>query len=215
MMGTNSCGERKTRDEVMDKEVKEYRAFYQTMKKYRIAPFDTTLTQTEHHLTLHPDDAVAQAFYGRLQYDAGDLDKALAAYKKAIQYNARYTMGYIGAGSIHNIKNELDSAEHFLKLGLANGDTSAYGHLGLAFVNMKRNNAEAALAFVDSALTKNDSLPMVYSSLCLVAHHFNKEELANTLYLQAINCGMSDTVFYKEVLKGNFSIDSFYRKNCY
>lgn len=212
---TNSCGEKKTRDEVMDKEVKEYRAFYQTMKNYRVAPFDSTLLQTEHHLLLHPDDAVAHAFYGRLQYDAGNLDKALGGYKKAIQYNARYTMGYLGAGSIHNIKNELDSAEFFLQKALANGDTSAYGYLGLAFVNMKKNQAVEALAYADSALIRNDSQPMVYSGLCLVAHRFAKKELAATLYQKAVESGMTDTVFFNEVLKEKISIDSFYRKNGY
>ncbi|MCS6934067.1 MAG: tetratricopeptide repeat protein [Chitinophagales bacterium] len=210
-----ACGERKSREEVMDKEIKEYRAFYDLMRNYRQLPYDSLVNATVRHLALHPDDVSALTFYGRLLYDAHCYDSALAAYKRAIAYDRKYVHAYLGAGAIYNILNKLDSARHYYSAALALGDSTPHGHFGLALLYTKLKDEAEALAHLDSALARNDSLPMVYSGLCLVAHKFGRKELAEKLYNMTVASGMTDTIFFKDVLNGKFTVDSLFRRNRY
>ncbi|MBK8659984.1 MAG: hypothetical protein IPN22_14235 [Bacteroidetes bacterium] len=198
-----------------DKQYDQYVAYEKIYAGYGQLPSDSTLLQIEQYLAGFPEDARAWSLLARLRYDRQEMSEAMAAYRKAITLNPRYTVGYAGLGSIFNQLDMNDSAAFYLEQAVALRDSSAYTFLNLALLNMKTNHKAEALAYVDSTILTGDSSAAVYAGLSFVNHQLGEAKTSAMLLQLAKELGLKDTLLFTEVLRGTVRIDSFYKKNGY
>jgi Tfp pilus assembly protein PilF len=211
--GLSAC-KQKVKSE-SDKQYDQYVAYEKIYSGYGKVPSDTTKLHIEQYLNSFPQDARAWSLLARLLYDRKEINEAIAAYRKTIAINPRYTVGYAGLGSIFNQQEMNDSAAYYLNKAVALHDSSAYTFLNLALLNMKTNHKAEALAFVDSTILTGDSSAAVFAGLSFVNHQLGEPEASAMLLQLAKELGLKDTLLFNEVLKGTVRIDSFYRKNAY
>ena len=196
-------------------EYQHYLHYKDIYNAYGKAPSDTTQKQLEDFLKEFPADARAWTFYARFLYNQNKVDAALAAYRKAIENNPRYTESYSGAGAIFNTKDNNDSAAYYLNKAVELHDSSAYTFLNLSMLYMKLKEKEKSLAFADSAFVKQDSSAAVCAGLGFIYSELKEKNKSAQLVQMAKTYGLKDTASFVDVLNKKLRIEQYYRLNNY
>lgn len=213
LVSVTACKRKEKKGE--DKVYLQYKQYEQIAKNYGLTPIDSTKLALDEYIKIFPTDARAHAFLGRLFYDLKQNDQALAAYQKAINLNPQMAEGYSGAGAIFGLLEQSDSAIYYLQEALAHRDSSAYTFMNLSLQYSKSQlNKNTALALVDSALQKTPTAP-VYAGLSFVLKKLGDKERSESLFQQAKDAGLKDTIGFVDVLKGQQKLTDFYTKNNY
>ena len=101
---------------------------------------------------------------GRVEYAAGHLDKALAAFRRTTELNPTFAGGFQMLGASYQMQGDLESAignyEHSIRLA---PNAPAYSNLAIAYLRAKRF-PEAIAAFTE-ALTRDPQQPSRYRNL--------------------------------------------------
>ncbi len=212
LMSENSCRQ-KARQRLPDKKVQmanEYKVIYESFRKIAADSVEQNLNA---FLKKYPDNYAGRSFFAWILFELGHMDSSLNAYKQLIVLAPQKAEGYAGAGAVYNTLNQNDSAENYLLHAIALRDSSPYTFLNLSVLYMKKNEPFKSFAFADSCLLKGDSLPSVLAGLSFVYNKQNEKEKSNEFYQRAVLMGLSDTVSFLNVLRGEMKIEDYYRKN--
>lgn len=77
------------------------------------------IRQLEHLLTIDPDDATGFFMLGKLQLDAGDLEKAAASLEKCINLKPDYSAAYRFCGDAYRRMDNVARAREVYERGIA------------------------------------------------------------------------------------------------
>lgn len=101
---------------------------------------------------------------GSLQLAAGNRAAAIAAYRRAVQLDPKYTLGLFNLADVLSESGDLPEAIDLYRRALAIDSSSVDGHVGLAIALVRSGNATAAVAACRSALAlASDKVPVLHA----------------------------------------------------
>ncbi|KPK52808.1 MAG: hypothetical protein AMS22_08490 [Thiotrichales bacterium SG8_50] len=113
-----------------------------TIPAERKAQFDRALAEFRNVQVGNADRPEAHVNLGNFYAASGDLDQAIAAYRKAIELDPVYVPGYINLADTYRARGDETSVEKSLLQAIAASPGSAAAHhsLGLSLVRQRRTN---------------------------------------------------------------------------
>ena len=132
---------------------KRAREFYQRMAQYSAELFkdEDAIRFSEKAVALSPDDADGHKRLGEMYRRRGDTDKAIAAFRAAIQKNDRLFPVYMELGELLVAKGEADEADRVHRRVLRSApDEELVAQAGR--LSMQRNLAKGTLADIEGEL---------------------------------------------------------------
>lgn len=124
--------------------------------------------------TANPSSPEAMFQLGNSHYQAGEWDKAIAAYRQAIELNPNYDAAYANLGAVYYAQQKLDLAEEtYLKaISLAPNDADVIYNLGAIYLQQAVSTGipdqaklAQAVAKINKAIELNPDLAEPYYGL--------------------------------------------------
>ncbi|MFQ5577776.1 MAG: tetratricopeptide repeat protein, partial [Anaerolineae bacterium] len=124
--------------------------------------------------TANPSSPEAMFQLGNSHYQAGEWDKAIAAYRQAIELNPNYDAAYANLGAVYYAQQKLDLAEEtYLKaISLAPNDADVIYNLGAIYLQQAvstgiqdQTKLAQAVAKINKAIELNPDLAEPYYGL--------------------------------------------------
>lgn len=147
---------------------------------------------TQIHLT-DANLAVQYTNIGNVHMNARRAEKAIEAYKQAIQVNPSYAKAYQDLGVTYQLMGNLTEAEHYLRLALdrAPNDPYAYNNLGL-LLDRAQKFGEAEALF-RRAVQMQPNFPEALNNLGMVLGKQQRWKEAELSFLQSLQINPSYT----------------------
>jgi tetratricopeptide (TPR) repeat protein len=118
--------------------------------------------------TERPDDAAVQFQLGNVYYDLGQLDKAVAAYRKALDIDDQLLGAWVNLGSAHdelgNVPRSLSAYEKALELDP--DDPRTLCNMGSA--EFQRHRYEKAIEYFNAALEADPRSQLAHYNLAIM-----------------------------------------------
>jgi tetratricopeptide (TPR) repeat protein/HEAT repeat protein len=153
VMNKNLPGAIEALERLAEIEPKRAREFYQRMAQYSAELFkdDDAIRFAEKAVALSPDDADGHKKLGEMYRRRGDVDRAIAAFRLAIQKNDRLFPVYMELGELLVAKGEADEADRVYRRVLRGApDEELVAQSGR--LSMQRNLAKGTLPDLEGEL---------------------------------------------------------------
>ena len=153
VMNKNLPGAIEALERLAEIEPKRAREFFQRMAQYSAELFkdDDAIRFAEKAVALSPDDADGHKKLGEMYRRRGDVDRAVAAFRMAIQKNDRLFPVYMELGELLVAKGEADEADRVYRRVLRGApDEELVAQSGR--LSMQRNLAKGTLADLEGEL---------------------------------------------------------------
>ena len=141
-----------------------------TIQRNRIWRDDASLWTAT--IRMAPNSAVAHGSLGKVYYDQGRINEAIAQYRKAIELNPSEFRAYYNLGVAHEHQNRLDEAARAYKQSIQNNPRFADAYFNLANLQVRQEALSAAastyeqmLAIYPEDIQARNNLGVVYARL--------------------------------------------------
>lgn len=163
---------------------KDAQALNQIAKTYQRGEVVQTITALKPYLAAHPDDDLGWVFLGHARYDTNEYAEAEAAYKHAVQLNAKRVEALTGLGMVASKLKKYDEAIKWYEQAIALNPNYAQAYSSMITIALKKGDYKKAVSLGEKSIQLDHSDPMIAANLA-IAYHFDKQieardKMANT-----------------------------------
>jgi tetratricopeptide (TPR) repeat protein len=152
------------------------------------------------YLKFYPKSVEAHYNLGLAYVQAGETDKALEAFQKAIELRPDLIEAYINMGGVYFQQGKLEESIRANQQALELRPDALQAHSNLAFAYLQKADWEAAIEAAERALEIDPALPVAYYHLAIANHHLGRDSEALLHLDKAGELGFQvDKAFRKEV----------------
>jgi len=144
-------------------------------------------------LTIDPQNSKAYFHLGRLNYLKGDLDAALDAYKKVMEFKPKVSPAlWNNMGLLYSKMGRFDDAfnAYMQALALRSDYPEVYYNLGV--LSMKQKEYEQAANYFNEAIARRQGYRQAYYNLGLVYGHLEKNQESIEAYKEVLRLRPDD-----------------------
>lgn len=123
---------------------------------------------------------------GNIYINAGQLDKAVEALKKAIEFDDSDPKPYNDIGYVYIMQNKLEDAERALLASLSRNPRYPFVHINLGLLYGKKGDFESAEKECRQAIRLNPNIPEAHATLADAYEMTNRRSQAIEEYQRAI-----------------------------
>jgi len=138
------------------------------------------------------DTVIVYTLLGDTYRRAGQQDKALENYKKALEQDPTFAAAYYGMGNVYFLRKEIDKAEAAIGRALALDPVNPLALAQMAdIVLIRKGPIEKARQFAERALATSPPFYQPYASMGTVMVLLGKDADADAFFQKAAERGMS------------------------
>ena len=194
-------------------------------------PLNAALEEYSASLMINADHPSTHLNFGNLYLNAGDLQKAEASYKEAIELEPGLVGPYINLADLYRRQNRDQEGEQVLKNALEKYPDLAAIHYALGLLKVRQDRYEEALQYLENASTLDPDDPQysyVYAiglnsrqqpekalevlKKALQRHPYDRNILYSLATISMENERTEDALRYAEKLVENYPEDDNYRQ---
>ncbi len=186
---------------------KEYKLIYDG---YAMEPSDSTKRKLLSYLQTFPEDKNALHFLGRVEYDLGNYNESLLAYKREYEQDTTSLRAIVSMGVAYRLTGNYEEASRLLNKAVQL-DNSRLAVSGLAITALEKGDTASAMSLAALAFSK-DSLSgasiIAYADICRRA----KQDSIFAVLKPKVEMVFKDNADVAAIWNGSLTIDRFLGK---
>lgn len=164
------------------------------------------ITAADGYLAEVPRDDVVWAIVGNAQREAGNLDQAEVAYRRAISVNSDNVVALLGQGLVAQDRGRLAEAAALFRDVLTRRPDSADAYMGLSVIALLRREDRVALNYAETAFDLDSDNPVTAANLAIVFHYNGLEARRDDMVVTASRLGYDKLDTLAQIFAGTLTV---------